>query len=152
MSYLDANNLIPRNQSVYCRNHSTESALTKVLSDIMSTIHCGNLVLLSLDLLAAFDCVDHEILLNRLGHSFAIQSKVLKWLTSYLTGRTQCVHLSGKTMRYGIPQGSVLGPLLFLLHTADSNATVEQHGLSSHFYADDSQLYFYCRPDDTQSL
>ena len=124
VSYLDANNLMPRNQSAYRRNHSTESALTKVCSDIKSAIDNGNLVLLSLlDLSAAFDCVDHEILLNRLSHSFGTQSKVLKWLTSYLTGRTQCVHLSGKisfveTMRYGVPPGSVLGPLLFLLYTA----------------------------------
>ena len=114
----------------YRRNLSTESALMKVCSDIKSAIDNGNLVLLLLmDLLAAFDCVDHEILLNRLGHSFGIQSKDLKWLTSHLTGRTQCVHLSEKnlfveTMQYGVPQGSVLVPLIFLLYTADSNATV----------------------------
>ena len=97
VSNLDANNLIPRNQSAYRRNHSTESALTKVFSIIMSAIDNGNLVLLSLlDLSAAFDCVDYEIVLNCLGHSFGVQSKFLKWLTSYLTGQTQCVHLSEK--------------------------------------------------------
>ena len=62
VSYLDANNLMPRNQSTYRRNHSTELALTKVFSDIMSAIDNDNLVLLSLlDLSAAFYCVDHEI-------------------------------------------------------------------------------------------
>ena len=101
--------------------------------------------------------VDHEILLNRLGLYFGIQSKVLKWLASYLTGRPQCAHLSRKmsfveTMRYYVPQDSVLEPLLFLLYTADINKTVRQHELSSHFYADDSQLYFYFRLEDTKSL
>ena len=109
--YVDANNLMPRNQSTYRRNHSIVSAFTKVFSDIMSAIDKGNLVLLSLLYLsAAFDCVDHKILLNRLDHSFGIQSKVLKWLTSYLTGRTHCVHLSGQisfveTRRYGVQYG-----------------------------------------------
>ena len=89
-------------------------------------------------------------------HSFVTQSKVLKWRTSYLTGRFQCVHLSGKmlfveTMRYGVPQSSFLRPLLFLLYAADIITTVEQHGLSLHFYLNDSQLYFYYRSDDTQS-
>ena len=80
----------------------------KVFSDIMSAIDNGNFVLLSLlDLSAAFNCIDHKILLNCLGHSFSIQSKVLKWLTSYFIGQTQCVHLSGKisffeTMCYGV--------------------------------------------------
>ena len=104
MSYLDANNLMSRNQSAYCWNHLTELALTKVFLDIKSAIDKDNFVFLSL-LDLSFDCVDHEILLNRLGHCFGIQSTVFKWLTSYLTGRTQCVHLSGKisfvkTMRY----------------------------------------------------
>ena len=159
VSYLDANNLMPRNQSAYRRNHSTELALTKAFSDIMSAIDNGNLILLSLmDLSVAFDCVDHEILLNRLGHSFGIQFKVLKWLTSYITGRAQCVHLSAKIsfveiMRYGVPQGSVLGSLLVLLYTADINKkTVEQHELSSHFYVDGSHPYFYCWLEDTQSI
>ena len=54
-------------------------------------------------------------------------------------------------MRYGVPQSSDLGPLLFFLYTADINKTVEQHEMSSHLYADDSKLYFYSRPGDTQS-
>ena len=136
---VDSNNLMPRNQSAYRRNYSTESALTKAFSDIMSAIDNVDFVLLSLlDLSAAVDCGDHEILLNRLGHSFGIHSKVLCWIISNLTGRTQYVHLSGKMsfveiMRYGVPQGSVQGPLLFILYTACINKTMKQNGLSSHF-------------------
>ena len=79
VSYLDANNLMPRNQSAYCQNHSTESALMKVFSNIMSATNNCNFVLLSLlDLSAAFDCIVHEILLNHVDHSFGIQFKVLK--------------------------------------------------------------------------
>ena len=149
-SYLDANNLMSRNQSAHRRNHSTESALTKVFSNFMSAIDIGNFVLLSLlDLLAAFDCVDHEILLNSLGHYFSMQSKVLKWLTSYLTGRTSvCIYMKKCRSSQLCAIGSVLGPLLFRLYTAEIIKTVEEHGLSSHFYADDSQLYFHCRPEN----
>ena len=57
-----------------------------------------------------------------------------------------------ETMRYSVSQDYVPGPRRFLLCTADINKTVEQYGLSSHFYADDSRLYFYCRPEVTQSL
>ena len=82
--YPDTNNLMPRNHSAYCRNHSTESVSTKVFSNI--TIENGNFVLLSyLNLSVALGCIARELLLNRSGQSFGMQSKVLKWLASYLT-------------------------------------------------------------------
>ena len=72
--YPDNNNLMPTNQSAYRRSHSTETALTVVFSDIISELDRGNLMLLSmLDLSAAFDCVDHDILLNRLNTSYDIR-------------------------------------------------------------------------------
>ena len=147
---------MPSNKSAYIRLHSTETALTAVFSDIINELDRGNLVLLSmLDLSAAFDCVDHDILLSRLDMSFGIRLVDHQWLTSYLTGRTQSVRYNGvtspiETMRYGVPQGSVLGPLLFLLYTADVQHITTRHGFTFHYYANDSQLHIYCRLDEAQ--
>ena len=82
------------------------------------------------DLSAAFDCVDHEILLNRLERSYDIQSIAHSWIKSYRTDRTQRVHHNGQMshtekMYYGVSQGSVLGPLLFLLYAANINDIVD---------------------------
>ena len=94
--YIDDNNLMPPNQSAYRRSHSTETALTVVFSDIIRELDRGNLVLLSmLDLSAAFDCVDHDILLNRLVTSYDIRSTSRQWLTSYLSSGTQSVRYNG---------------------------------------------------------
>ena len=154
--YLDDNNLMQPNQSAYRRSHSTETALTAVFSNIISELDRGNLVLLSmLDLSTAFDCVDHDILLNRLDTSYGIRSISRQWLTSYLSSRTQSVRYNGSASpaeitHYGVPQGSVRGPLLFLLYTADLHLTATRHGFRSHYYADDSQLYISYSPDEAQ--
>ena len=111
VSYLNDNSLMPEVQSAYRTHHSTETALAKVLSDILMAIDSGNIALLSLlDLSAAFDTVDHEILLRRLNQSFGLTSTVLSWLTSYLSDRKQCVRHSGSTscatpLTCGVPQG-----------------------------------------------
>ena len=143
-------NLMPPLQSAYRSHHSTETALMKVLSDILDAADLSNVTLLGLlDLSAAFDTVDHGILLQRLQISFGVDSVVLEWLRSFLTGRSQAVAFRGVTstytvLRYGVPQGSVLGPLLFLLYTADVASIAQRHGVSVHAYTDDTQLYASC--------
>ena len=128
----------------YRRHHSTESALVKVLSDILDAADSCQVTLLGLlDLSAAFDTVDHYILLRRLATSFGISRLTLKWISSLLTGRTQAVVFRGATSAYstvthGVLQGSVLGPLLFLLYTADAIAVADRHNVSVHSYANDT--------------
>ena len=149
--HVDACKLLPPQQSAYRRGHSTETALVKVYSDLVRALDDGHQAVLALlDMTAAFDTVDHSILLQRLYHTFRITDGALDWFTSYLSNRSQSVRLHDgqspfRPVPHGVPQGSVLGPLLFILYTADIGHIAEKHGLSSHFYADDSQLYVTCR-------
>ena len=134
-------------QSAYKMHHSTETALLKVTSDILDLEDDKNLCLLVLlDLTAAFDTIDHEILVNRLKKSFLVSGKVLTWFESYLSNRFYCVKVRNETsqnlpLKYGVPQGSVLGPVLFTMYTKPLSALIQKHSISYHLYADDTQLY-----------
>ena len=94
--YLKVNNLSELYQSAYKINHSYETALLRVQNDILLALDSNNCVaVLTLDLSAAFDTVDHEILLERMSSKFGIKDKALAWFKSYLSGRTQFVNING---------------------------------------------------------
>ena len=147
ISHINAAGLSNKIQSAYKKFHSTETALLKIQSDILSAMDKGKVTaLVLLDLSAAFDTIDHSILLNRLESWFGIGDAALRWLTSYLSNRCQRIRVNGalssqKGLLFGVPQGSVLGPLLFSLYTTPLSQAISNHSIPHHFYADDSQLY-----------
>ena len=97
-THLEQNKLLPDVQSAYCHGHSTETAVLKVYSDIIDAIFNGKFALLSLfDLTAAFDMIDHEILMRHLEITFGFRCAILQWLGSYLEGRTQSILLNGQS-------------------------------------------------------
>ena len=107
-------------QSAYHAGHSTETALLKIVNDLLSALNEDKVSLLSLlDLSAAFDTIDHSILLSRLSYSFGISDTAIALFTSYLTDRTQTTSVNGSKslpapLHYGVPQGSVLGPIFLV--------------------------------------
>jgi len=146
--------LLPARQSGFRPGLSTETAVLRVLSDILLAIDRGELAaLILLDLSAAFDTVDYmyDILQQRLQKSFGINDIALQWFQSYLLGQSQYVRrVDAKStviaLMCGVPQGSVLGPILFIMYTADLISVIESHGLSPDVYTDATQVSGSCRP------
>ena len=108
------------------------------------------------DLSAAFDTLDHDILLHRLKSKLGINDVAYKWFKSYLSGRSQQVIVNGSVsskcnLDVGVPQGSVLGPILFNIYTLPLYDLARDNDNFSHFYADDSQLYVICSVDAIDS-
>ena len=111
----------------------------------------GEITLVELfDLSAAFDTVDHDILLNCLRVAFGIQGTALSWIETFVRGRTQRVsftgsHSSSSPVTCGVPQCSVLGQVLFLFYTADVITIAHRHDIGVQSYSDDTQLYLHSK-------
>ena len=144
--HMSTNNLHINCQSGYKPNHSCESLLLRVINDALVSMDKGLCtVLVLLDLSAAFDTVDHEVLLDILYYEIGLRGIAFQWFVSYLHGRRQCTTVNGKMSdfadsHYGVPQGSVLGPVLFNIYVRSFIKAVEQAGFSIHGYADDHQI------------
>ncbi|KAK7918637.1 hypothetical protein WMY93_009921 [Mugilogobius chulae] len=150
-THLATNNLYEQFQSGFRPLHSTETALLKITNDLLLASDSGFLsILILLDLTAAFDTISHNILIHRL-QSIGISHTTLSWFTSYLSDRRQFIQLkSNKSNTFplssGVPQGSVLGPLLFIIYILPLGSLFRKHNIHFHCYADDTQLYISTKP------
>ena len=153
--HLSANNLKNSHQSAYRAGHSTETALLKIKSDIhLSLAKNMPVALILLDLSAAFDTLDHNQLLDRLNRTFGVRDVALNWFSSYLRNRYQSVKVhstlsNARALPFGVPQGSVLGPLLFTLFTSPLSSIISRFpNVHHHLYADDTQIYISITPSN----
>ena len=141
--YLDFNNLLFDSQYGLRKQHSTELAALELIDRIHKSMDNGQIpVSIFLDLSKAFDTLNHTILLSKLKH-YGIKNKAFQWFNSYLSNRHQYVEFEGARsetlgLEMGVPQGSIFGPLLFIIYVND------MHTVSNKFtfitYADDTTL------------
>ena len=142
--FLNENNILYKYQFGFRAKHSTTQAVTEIVDNLLDEIDSGKITAgIYLDLSKAFDTVDHNILLTKLQH-YGIRGEALGWFQSYLTNRQQFTVANGncstkQNVLYGVPQGSVLGPLLFLIYVNDIAAAVPSHKL--RLFADDSNIF-----------
>ena len=143
-------------QSAYKANHSTETTLLKVFNDIMLNLDSGSgTFFILLDLSAAFDTIDYDVLCDVLQCHLGICGTALDLLRSFLQGRSQSVIIDGiqselKQLTCGVPQGSVLGPIEFCLYMLPLGTILKYHEVQYHIYADDTQIYMSFKLNDPQ--
>ena len=141
-------------QSAYRKFHSSETALLYVQNDIFTSLDVGHCTaLLLVDLSAAFNAIDRSILTHRLQLWLGISSSALNLLSSFLSDRSQTVIMSASKsqpvlLEYGVPQGSLLGTLLYSLYAIPLYSIILKYpGLRCHFYADGTQMYLSFSPE-----
>ena len=157
ISHMDKTGTSNPFQSAYKKHHSTETALLRIHNDVLLAMDKGRVTALTLlDLSAAFDTIDHHILVNRLEQQFSITGRPLQWLKSYLSDRFQRVKInnslsSSARLSFGVPQGSVLGPVLFCIYTSPLSSIIGEQSVQHQLYADDTQLYVSFSADDSSA-
>ena len=144
--FLDKHTVFDEHQSAYKKYHSSETALLDLTSNFLWGLNNkSTFLVISLDLSAAFDTVDHGILLSIL-LQIGIIGQALSLIKPYLNGRTQCVLIDGsysedKSIETGVSQGSILGPVLFILYLLPLRSLLNEYLASYHIYADDITIY-----------
>jgi len=145
--HLLSNDLLNTFQSAYSKHHSTDSALLYVHDYIIKAMGQQKITTLCLlDLSAAFDTLDHYILVHRLSSWFGLRGNVLSWLQSNQSSQNFIININETlsapfSLHKDVPQGSVLGPLLFILYTTPLSSVLFDSSVEHHLYADDSQLF-----------
>ena len=151
IEFLKNSNYFEKLQSAYKISHSTITALLNVTDDIYECLENSELVfLVLLDYSKAFDCANHRLILAKL-KAAGFREDSLQWVLSYLSGRKQKVVTNSGESTWentfnGVPQGSVLGPLLFTVLVSDLGDAIERGRY--HMYADDTQLYYSCKVEN----
>ena len=147
--YLENQNLLSASQHAYRKQHGTKTCLFQIINYIQKLLDDKNLVsIVSLDLSKAFDAINHEMLLAKL-IKLGLSESALLWIKSYLSERKQCTRFSNykskeENVKAGVPQGSILGPLLFICFSNDLYEALENK-CKAYSYADDSQLILHSK-------
>ena len=145
--HMDNNHLRPDYQSAYRKGYSTETALLKLTNDILRKMDKQSIVVLcAMDLSAAFDTVDHDILLSVLNRTFNVDDTALQWFNSYLRPRALKVNVndiysSVRDLHFSVPQGSCAGPVLYTVYASTMGQQIEQYPSTLLGYADDHCVY-----------
>ena len=159
-NHLTSNHLTHKFESAYRAGDSTETALLRIVDDFLAASEASQVSILTLlDLSAAFDTIDQSILLSRLEQHFSVSGLVLSWFKSYLSNRFQFVPANGSDSKlskldYGVPQGSVLGPILFVLYIQPLSQILSNHSCPHQFFANVTQLRKSCSREhyDTRNI